>query len=361
MFEPRFQLAPETANALMMIEALRSELDHLPVSPQMIASLRKSARLLSTHHSTQIEGNRLTLPEVEQVLGGKGGFPGRERDEREVRNYFLALEQVEVIANAARSLAGEDVRLLHGLAFEGVSKGTPYRDGQNVIRDGIDGRIVYLPPEATDVPTLMECLVEWINRRIDDRLLPAPVVAALAHYQFATIHPYYDGNGRTARLLASLVLHRCGYGLSGLYSLEEYYARNLPAYYDALTVGGSHNYYMGRAEADVSQFVTYFCVGMADAFAKVRERAATAISQGGARNHNMLLRDLRPPQRQALGLFAENRIVTVSQLAEYLGVSPRQARDWTAKWVDQGFLEVENASKKSRSYRLADRYEAGLI
>ncbi len=82
--------------------------------------------------------------------------------------------------------------------------------------------------------------------------MPVPVIAALAHYQFATIHPYYDGNGRTARLLTTLILHKAGYGLKGIYSLEEYYSRNFDGYYYALAVGGSHNYYMGREKADVS-------------------------------------------------------------------------------------------------------------
>jgi Fic family protein len=82
-----------------------------------------------------------------------------------------------------------------------------------------------------------------------------PLIAALAHYQFATIHPYYDGNGRTARLLANLILHKAGYGLKGIYSLDEYYARQLTGYYEALTVGPSHNYHLGRAEADVTGFL----------------------------------------------------------------------------------------------------------
>ena len=66
------------------------------------------------------------------------------------------------------------------------------------------------------------------------------------------IHPYYDGNGRTARLLTSLILHLGGYGLKGLYALEEYYALDLKAYYEALTVGPSHNYHLGRVEADIA-------------------------------------------------------------------------------------------------------------
>ncbi len=359
-FVPNYQITPETAKALMAIEASRVAVERLPITPHLIASLRESARLLSTHYSTQIEGNRLTLPEVEKVLAGRGCFPGREKDAREVRDYYQAAERAEAIASLKRPLSEADVQLLHALAFGGTLIPTPYRDGQNVIRDSADGRIVYLPPEAKEVPTLMQELVQWINESLAEKYLPLPVIAGLAHYQFATIHPYYDGNGRTARLLATLILHRCGYGLKGIYSLEEYYARNLRGYYDALMVGSHHNYHFGRAEADVSGFVQYFCQGMADAFEKVCTRAETLGGTISAEN-GLLMRELRPLQRQVLGLFVQSRVVKGSELAEYLGLTSRQGRDLCARWKKEEFLVIENPSKKSRCYRLAERWEKGLM
>ena len=116
----------------------------------------------------------------------------------------------------------------------GKMKPTHYRDGQNVIRDSGSGDIVYLPPEAKDVPGLMRDLIVWINDELTASELPVPFIAAIAHYQLATVHPYYDGNGRTARLLTNLVLHKSGYDLKGIYSLEEYYATDLQNYYKAL-------------------------------------------------------------------------------------------------------------------------------
>ncbi|MDZ4288956.1 MAG: Fic family protein, partial [Prosthecobacter sp.] len=353
-----YRITPQTAKALMGIEASRSAVDRLPIHPRLIASLRESARLLSTHYSTQIEGNRLTLPEVEQVIAGQGGFPGRERDETEVRNYYKAADKAEATSNLKRPLREDDIRLLHGLAFEGKAKPTSYRDGQNVIRNSRGGHIVYMPPEANEVAALMKDLVDWINDEIEKKALPVPIIAALAHYQFATIHLYCDGNGRTSRLLATMILHRCGYGLKGIYSLEEYYARNLRGYYDALAVGPSHNYHLGRAGADVSGFVQYFCEGMADAFAKVLARAESI--GGGPRDQGHLMRELRPLQRQALGLFLQSRVVTSNEIARYLGIALRQARLQCAKWVEEGFLVVENPSKKARSYRLAERFEEGV-
>ena len=79
----------------------------------------------------------------------------------------------------------------------------------------------------------MNSMIAWLK---ENNILPCPIIAAIAHYQFATIHPYYDGNGRTARLLTTLILHLGGYDLKGLYSLEEYYAQNLLKYYQAIRV-----------------------------------------------------------------------------------------------------------------------------
>ena len=204
--------------------------------------------------------------------------------------------------------------------MDGKKKPTAYRDGQNVIKDSGSGAIVYMPPEAKDIPDFMRELMDWINEEISKKELPVPLVAAIAHYQFATIHPYYDGNGRTARLLTNLVLHKSGYGLKGIYSLEEYYARNLQAYYQALSVGESHNYYFGRAEADISVWVMYFCEGMANAFANFRLKA-TEASRGMVTDHGALLRELDQRQKQVLSLFEKKQVHNYKRNFRFAGCS----------------------------------------
>jgi len=345
----------------MEIEAVRQAVVELPFDVEMLRSLRETARLLTTHHSTQIEGNRLTQAQVAETItaptsGGGGRFPGRERDEAEVRNYYQALEEVERLASDNRAIRETDIRRIHGVAFTGRTSPTPYRDGQNVIRDGASGGIVYMPPEAVDVPGLMRELVAWIKASLLADELPVPLIAGLAHYQFATIHPYYDGNGRTARLLTTLILHKGGYGLKGIYSLEEHYARNLGAYYEALTVGASHNYYTGRPEADVTGFVAYFCDGMAEAFSAVRTQAVRASERGGE-DQSQLIRRLDPRQRQLLGLFKGQGTATTAEIAQHLGLSPRTVVGLCRAWVGDGFLGLHDPSRKNRSFRLAKAYE----
>ncbi len=262
---------------------------------------------------------------------------------------------VQIMGSTSLLIREKDIQTLHGLVMNGKKKPSPYRDAQNVIRDSGSGTIVYMPPEAKDVPGFMRDLVAWINNEMNKRALPVPLIAAIAHYQFATIHPYYDGNGRVARLLSNLILHKFGYGLKGIYSLEEYYARNLQAYYKALTVGESHNYYFGRAEANITAWVAYFCEGMAAAFANVRLKA-TEASKMMKTDHSALLRELDQRQKQVLSLFAGSKYITTREIADLLGIHPRTALNQCKKWCGDGFIIQGGNAYKNRRYELADRW-----
>jgi Fic family protein len=224
-----------------------------------------------------------------------------------------------------------------------------------VIRDAGSRRIVYMPPEASDVPRLLEELLDWL-RRNEREGVPCPIRAGIAHYQFATIHPYYDGNGRTARLLTILILHRGGYDLKGLYSPEEYYARDLSAYDQALAVGPSHNDYQGRVAADITAWVEYFCAGMADRFDSVRRRAQEAADRG-MRDDSAAMRRLDPRQRRALELFRRSVVIISREVEALFGVSQRTARNILSSWVSGGFVLVVDPARKSRRYRLSSEYE----
>jgi Fic family protein len=355
VFKPNFKITNKTIRSLVQIEKLKSSIEDMPINAALLKSLRETALLTATHYSTQIEGNLLTLPEVAKVKAGSK-VPGRERDEIEVRNHFKAFSHMETLAKRKAGITESDIKALHALVMTGKAKSSPYRRQQNVIRESGSGRIVYLPPEPHDVPKFMKELVPWVRQSLASDEFPVPVIAAVAHYQFATIHPYMDGNGRTARLLATLILRRNGYGLKGIYSLDEHYAKNLRAYYNALTVG-SHNYYEGRAEADITGFVDYFCGGMEDAFRKISLVAAREAKATPARkDQSALLRKLDPRQRSLLALFEAKGSATVIEMAKHLKLSPRTLNDLAPKWVDAGFLELANPSRKARSYRLAERF-----
>ena len=339
--------------SLQIIEQSRAEVNLAVLPPAMAESLRLRARVRSTHFSTRIEGNRLTLVEAEQAVLDGRQFPGRERDTLEVQHYFQALELVESWVEQGVLINEERIRKLHAVIFSGKrARPTLYRDGQNAVRDGRGG-LVYLPPEAKDVPALISELVTWIRQAEGNQ--PVPVLAGLAHYQFVTIHPYFDGNARTARALATWILYRGGYDLGRFYALEEFYVQDLAGYYDALVTHPHHNYYEGRAAADITPWLAYFLKGMAAVFAsvagEVRSRAVEADPQAEA-----LLRRLDRRGRMVLGLFERQDEITANDAARILGLSPRQVRDLLASWVEAGWLVIGNPARKSRRYRLSAEY-----
>ena len=351
----KYTFTPRIVRALMEIEAARQTVT-LTVLPLHISErLRQQARIRSTHYSTRIEGNRLTLLEASQVVLKGRKFPGRIRDAREVRNYYDALHQIEEWVSTQTPINEILIRRLHARIFRGTrAKPTPYRDGQNVIRDATTGAIVYMPPEAQDVPDLMRDLVAWINQ-VENEALPVPVIAGLTHYQFVTIHPFYDGNERTARALATLILYRHGYDLGRFYSLEEVYARDLSMYYAALQTHPHHNYYEGRADADLTSWLDYFLCSMAEVFQQVAHEVQ-AQTNNPEIPEPLELQRLDRRARIVLGMFTNQNTLTTAEIARVLGLSQRTVRNLLRNWVTDGWLEIVDPSRRARRYRLSAVY-----
>ena len=125
---------------------------------------------------------------------------------------------------------------------------------------------------------------------------------------------------------------------------------------EALSVGDSRNYHMGRAEAEVTGFVDYFCHGMAEAFTAIRTQAATAAGRG-SKDQSALLRQLAPRQREVLVLFKSQGTATTAEIATHLGLSPRTVTALCRSWITDGFLAFHDPSRKNRSYRLVQAFE----
>ncbi len=353
---PQYTITPSIAQALMRIEQAKTIVKNIPLTPALEMALRQKSRLKSTHYSTYIEGNRLTLKETEEIIQNeKTTFQGRERDVKEVQNYWSALLKIEDFASRGMELSEELIKKIHAMVQNGKrAKPTPYRQEQNVIKDSATGRIVFLPPEAKDVSVLMKQLIVWI-RKAEKSKIPAPIIAGLTHYQFVTIHPYYDGNGRTARLLATFILQRDGYGLNGFFSMEEYHALNLREYYKALVVHHHHNYYFGRATADLTGWVQYFTCLMANVFAK----ASQEVEKYAQKTTPVI-----PQEIQMLNML-EKRIVQFLTAQNYgrtpalsmaMGITQRAVRYTVNRLVNKGIVEVVNKSDKARLYKLREKY-----
>ncbi len=157
-----------------------------------------------------------------------------------------------------------------------------------------------------------------------------------------------------------MILHLGGYDLKGLYSLEEYYAKNLLSYYRAISIGPSHNYYLGRSESDITDWIAYFTEGMAFSFEKVIAQMI-ASHEKGENDHSELMRTLDPKQRKALALFKEYDVVTAKQLGDLFGFQPRTNAALCKKWIEGKFLEIVDYSNKGRKYKLASPYAVLVI
>jgi Fic family protein len=130
-------------------------------------------------------------------------------------------------------------------------------------------------------------------------------------------------------------------------------------YYRAISIGSSHNYYFGRAESDITEWIEYFIEGMAFASEKVVNQMIESHKRG-EKDYSPLLRTLDPKQRKALELFKHYELVTSRQIGDLFGFQPRTQSALCKKWLEAGFLELVDPSFKSRKYKLADPFRVLL-
>ena len=190
------------------IDALKARLDKLrPLSPDLVDNLREVYDIRLTYHSNAIEGNTLTQSET-QIVVEKGITIGGKplKDHLEAINHVEAIDFIRNLAEEDRIMTEWDIRQIHGLVCKGERGSGAYRT-VNVMAAGSN----YRYPDAVKVPELMQEFGEWLQSA--PALHPVELAAEI-HYRLVTIHPFHDGNGRTARLLMNLSLLRTGYPIA---------------------------------------------------------------------------------------------------------------------------------------------------
>ncbi len=221
-------------SALDDVERRRWLFANLPLDPVHRDWLRQRAWIRTVHGSTRIEGNTLSDLEVNRLLDGVGGRALPRKDALEVLGTRSALQLVdELAARPDVELDQSVVREIHRRVLDGQSGLlTPgeYRRGENRVA-GADGEIIFTTPASGDVPELMREFVSWVSDHAD---VPPPVLAAVGHLEFVAIHPFNDGNGRTARGISRLLLVRGGYALDGLVSLDAHLDTHRSDYFAAI-------------------------------------------------------------------------------------------------------------------------------
>ena len=271
MFNPKYTISNKSLNQLSEIAEIKSLVARSLLLPQREIFLRRAAVIKMAHTSTSIEGNVLKEYQVAQVVEGKK-ISASEEQVREVKNYLNALRFVDKLSELGSRFTVKDVLNLHKLVVDGLvdkEKVGTFRKGPVYIVNILPNKkeeIAYTPPKASQVPELIENLIDWLVK--ENEIHPI-IRAGLFHYQFETIHPFTDGNGRTGRLLTLLHLYQSGWDFKKILVLEDYYNRNRKAYYEALQTGKS---YQARQEVDLSNWLTYYVEGFLDEARKVKDQ-----------------------------------------------------------------------------------------
>ena len=336
------------------IDKNRYKLSTVKLTRTVVNKLRKNSKKKSSYASTKIEGNPLSQKQVDEVI---------ENDERkhylkpeqEVRNYFLALNYLEEKAKKKEKFSIKLILDVQKFVEKGASKEKIGLRGQMppgilfAVYDSQSGNPDYIPPEYVDIPELLEELVNYVNTTDDHPL----IVAAVVHYQLVTIHPFEDGNGRTARLLSGYILDINGYGFNGIGSLEEYFAYDVEEYYDSIQMGLPALYYSGRDNPPHPEiWINYFLRMVLLYSSKVCELSE---SESGEEIDGSLSY-LKSREKELLLFLIKSykREFTPIEVSKEFGVTNKTIINRLSTLVKNGFVVPNIVKERVRSYELSD-------
>jgi cell filamentation protein, protein adenylyltransferase len=327
-FQPRFTITNPIAAALTRIERVRGFLDASKLSEDWLATMRARALLLEAHHTTHIEGARLTREQAEQILAGRAVPEADPDDARGLLNYRGAFEFASGHLSEGGSVTEGLIREIHKRLVEGVRGGAAapgeYRRVEGYVVNSATRQIIYAPPPAADVPILMRELVAWSN----DGPEAHPVVAsAIVQFQLAHIHPFLGGNGLTSRLLSLLSLCRAGYDVKRLVTISQYYDRNRTAFHRARQG-------VRAAGMDLTGWLEFFTEGLATQLDEVRSRGEREVGRDVVARHGLTER-----QAMAVGHVLDEGQLTIGDFERLCpGANRRTLQRELKQLVDKGLL-----------------------
>lgn len=348
--------AASIALRLCELDVLHRAMAALPVLPDLIARLPKNLIRQSIHGTAAIEGNPLDETEVGRILDeGVSFVPANDR-QREIANLRNAYERFLGPAkfDGPLLLTEQLIKDMHAVITEGLTaqQNIPgqYRNIKVAVGDDQHGGAFVPPKILEDIKTLMGALVEWLN---SDAIMEHPplIRAALAHYHLAAIHPFSDGNGRTARLLEAVMLAHSGWKHVGM-MLSNNYHKAIDEYYIAFRRCQSSK------DHDVMPFIDMFLRGVKDMLEKMFDLISLQIRILASREHIGSLRRSREiSQRQhdfALLLFNHPSRFTLRDLHGHSLFQPlyRKVSSQTARRDVKRLLEHRVLRKIGDQYLL---------
>lgn len=335
------------------IEKNRYKVSDIKLPKSVVNKLRKNSKKKSSYASNKIEGNPLSEQQAGEVIDSDE-HKHFLRPEQEVRNYFLALNYLEEKAKKKEKFSKKLIMDLQKYVEKGAPKEKIGLRGQTppgvlfAVYDSLSGRPDYIPPEYIDIPELLDELVEYVNTTDDHPL----IVAAVVHYQLVTIHPFEDGNGRTARLLSGYIMDINGYGFNGIGSLEEYFAYDTDEYYNSIQMGLPALYYSGRDNPPHPEiWINYFLRMVLLYSNKVCEISKESTGQ----EIETSLSHLKSKEKELLIVLINNYKgdFTPIEVSKIVGVTNKTVINRLANLVKCGFVIPNIVKERIRSYELS--------
>jgi len=338
MFEPKFKYTNNIVRLLTKISGAREVILNSPLIPRWEVTLRREAIIHSAHSSTSIEGNRLSLEQVSDLAQGREVMVTR-KDKQEVLNYLNILENIGELIKGG-SLCEQDVLNIHRIVTKDTLDNPDdcgfYRNRYVVVANRLTGEVFFRPPKNEDVPGLIKDLIEWINLEEAKELDPI-IEAGVFHYEFVRIHPFVDGNGRTARVLAALILYQRGFDTKQFFCLDDYYDSDRQTYYKALQS-------VDQETLDLTNWLEYFVEGVSISIEAVKERVARLSSERlrKAERGQIVLTER---QMSIVEFLNQNSKITAGDIAKMFKISRQAALKEIGKLVK---LEVVALKGKKR-------------
>lgn len=347
-------LTNDILKGISAIDENRFQVNHAQLSTLTRNRLRKNSRKKSSYASNKIEGNPLTERQAELAIDSD---PHRHflKPEIEVRNYYMALQVLDEKVRRKEKFSTKMILEIQAVVEKGASKEKIGLRGAMppgilfAVYDAETGVPDYIPPEYSDIPALLDELVTYVNTTDDHPLL----VAAIVHYQLVTIHPFEDGNGRTARLMSGYILDYFGYGFQGIGSLEEYFAYDSEEYYRSLQMGLPALYYDGRDNPPHPEIWADYFLRMMELYSR---RVCELSSTSSGDEIYASLSYLNSGEKELLKLILSKHIHEFApvDLSKRLGVTNKTVINRCAKLAGNGFLQPILVKQRIRSYRVTD-------
>jgi Fic family protein len=293
--------------------------------------------------SSRIEGTRTNMEEA--LADIKDIDPEKRDDWLEVNNYVSALnaaiEELKVLPLSTRLIRDTHRILLSSGRGERKSPGE-FRRSQNWIGGASLADAIFVPPAHTELPDLLTDFEHFLNNR--EVKIPHLIRIAIAHYQFETIHPFLDGNGRIGRLLITLYLVSSGILDAPLLYLSDFFEKNKTLYYDNLT--------FVRTKDDLIQWIRFFLTGVVQTAEKSVETLGKIIELKETIERESIM-GIGRRSKTAMELFHQlfkKPIVTIKDVQHMTGLSVKAAGDMAQLFVDKKILVESTGFKRNRLF-----------